>query len=294
MMLQTTVRDCLCLNWALPAAALPEPAAPLRYQLHPWQGRDYVFVSALLFHHDAVHLSALPRLRLGYPQFNLRLCVLDGQGVPSVLCRKMLIPIWVAPGVRLISHQPAAGARLDFPHPSRGLDGGPWSWRVERRGRLEVRAWQDSPRVGEGPNLGPWDRLVRYFQERPRAYVEDGGALHRIEARQPSAAVWPLRVEIGADDLLARLLPLAAAAGHAGDAEEGAPGWPPLHSAWLCPEIPLAFELGIAPPRVPVAQQVPHPAAGRIASPVWQAKALRSSAPRRETVPAEGRRAASC
>ncbi len=82
MKLRMTVRDCLYLNWALPVEGLPEPAPPLRYQLHSWQGRDWVFASALLFHQDAIQLSALPLLRVGYPQFNLRLCVLDGRASP--------------------------------------------------------------------------------------------------------------------------------------------------------------------------------------------------------------------
>src|SRR4051794_15661183 len=69
-MLRTTVRDCLYLNWALPAEALPVPPKPLRYQIHSWQGRDWVFASALLFHQDSLHFTALPRLRLGYPQLN--------------------------------------------------------------------------------------------------------------------------------------------------------------------------------------------------------------------------------
>ena len=97
-MLQTTVRDCLYLNWALPAESLPEPPAPLRYQLHLWQGRYWVFASALLFHQDALHLTALPRLRFGYPQLNVRLYMLDEDGVPSVLFRRMLMPAWVVPG----------------------------------------------------------------------------------------------------------------------------------------------------------------------------------------------------
>ena len=136
MKLQMTVRDCLYLNWALPAEALPEPPAPLRYQVHTWQGQDWVFASALLFHQDAVHLAALPLLRVGYPQFNLRFYVLDKEGIPSVLFRRMLMPAWVAPGVRLVSHQPALAARLDFPRPSADAGDGPWSWRVERGGTL--------------------------------------------------------------------------------------------------------------------------------------------------------------
>ena len=66
-MLRTTVRDCLYLNWALPAEALPPPPEPLRYQRHSWQGRDWVFASALLFHQDSLHLVALPSLRRAWP-----------------------------------------------------------------------------------------------------------------------------------------------------------------------------------------------------------------------------------
>ena len=104
-MLQSVVRDCLYLNWALPAAALPPAPAPLRYQLHPFQGEDHVFASAVLFHQEGLHLQGLPRLRLSYPQCNVRLYVLDGDSVPAVLFRSMLMPLWVVPGVRLVSQQ---------------------------------------------------------------------------------------------------------------------------------------------------------------------------------------------
>ncbi|HEY4573545.1 MAG TPA: hypothetical protein VIJ26_06275, partial [Thermoanaerobaculia bacterium] len=41
---------------------------------------------------------------------------------------------------------------------------------------------------------------------------------------------------------------------------------PGLHSAWLCPEIPIVFELGFVL-RVPAAPAaMPHPAAGRVVS----------------------------
>lgn len=257
MMLRTTVRDCLYLNWALPAEAVPAPPPPLRYQYHAWQGEDYVFASALLFYQDALHVPALPFLKVGYPQLNLRLYVLDEEGIPSILVRRMLTPAWVAPGVRLVTHQPVSRARLDFPRPSRNVDGGPWLWRVERGGRLEVRAWPDSPAVGEGPRLGSWDQEVRYFQERPRAYAEDSGVLHRIDARHPTSAIWPLRAEIHADGLLPRLFLLASGA-----------RWPGLHSAWLCPEIPFVFDLGIVTKMSP-APALPQPAAGRVAA-VWR------------------------
>jgi hypothetical protein len=299
MMLEMTVRDCLYLNWALPADALPEPPRPLRYQVHPWQGRDYVFVSALLFHQDAVHLSVLPILRLGYPQLNLRLYVLDGDGVPSVLFHRMLMPSWVVPGVRLITHQPAARARLDFPRPSREIGEDPWVWKVVRGGSLEVRAWQDSPRIGEGPRIGTWEQTVRYFYERPRGYVQGTGALHRMDVIHPTADTWPLRVELSGDDLLSRMLPLEGVGtnggGVGGVGGVGGPvPWPGLHSSWLCPEIPFVFELGLVP-KVQVAPGMPQPAAGRVVSAALRQRVLH---PPVVTGAAEGtppeRRRASC
>jgi hypothetical protein len=284
MMLQMTVRDCLYLNWALPADALPEPVAPLRYQVHSWKGSDYVFASALLFHQDAVHFSALPLLRFGYPQLNLRLYVLDRDGVPSVLFRRMLMPSWVVPGVRLVTHQPASRARLDFPRPSRQAGDGPWLWKVERGGSLEVRAWQDSPQIGEGPRIGSWEQTVRYFYERPRGYAESAGVLHKIEARHPPADYWPLRVEMSGDEMLGRLLSL-----NGGDNGNGGLHWPGLHSAWLCPEIPFVFELGLVP-KVKVAPSMPQPAAGRVVSPVLRQRVWRPSVSA-EVSPPERRRA---
>jgi hypothetical protein len=270
-MLRTTVRDCLYLNWAFPAEALPPAPAPLRYQLHVWQGRDYVFASALLFHQDSLHLTALPSLKFGYPQLTVRLYVLDEDGLPSVLFRRMLMPAWVAPGMRLITHQPAARARLHFPRPSRSLDGGPWVWSAERKGRLEVKAWPDSPLAGEGPRLGNWEESVRYFQERPRGYACVSGELQRISAQHPPVPIWPMRAEVHGDGLLPRLLDLA-------------PGthWPALHSVWLCPEIAFVFELGLVL-RVPVPPAMPQPAAGRVIS--------FFASPRRQRTPSERRRA---
>jgi len=293
MMLRTTVRDCLYLNWALPAEGLPQLPEPLRYQLHSWQGSDYVFASALLFHQDAVRLAALPLIRVGYPQFNLRFYVLDREGTPSVLFRRMLMPGWVAPGVRLVSHQPAFAARLEFPRPTVDAGDGPWRWRVEHGGTLEVRAWRDMSAVsagagiGEGPRLGSWDDTVRYFQMRPRGYAQNSdGRLRRIDVRKPSkvAAAWPLRAEVSGAQLLPDLFCLPS----------NGFAWPPLHSAWLSPEIPFAFELGLAPKEVAVSRGMPQPAAGRVAG-AWRATranaALREQSVVEETEPREARRA---
>jgi len=264
MKLRLTVRDCLYLNWALPAESLPEPPAPLRYQLHTWEGQDWVFASALLFHQDAVRLAALPLIRVGYPQFNLRFHVLDREGTPSVLFCRMLMPGWVAPGVRLVSHQPAFSARLDFPRPTVDAGDGPWRWRVEHGGTLEVRAWRDMSAIsaggsiGAGPRMGSWDDTVRYFQHRPRGYAQNSdGRLHRMDVRKPSAMAWPLRAEVSGAELLPDLFCLPS---------DGL-AWPALHSAWLCPEIPFAFDLGLAPREVGTVTRsgMPQPAAGRVA-----------------------------
>jgi Uncharacterized conserved protein (COG2071) len=268
MMLRMVVRDCLYLNWALPAAAVPEPPAPLRYQRHPWNGRDYIFASVLLFHQDAIRLAALPLPRLGYPQLNARFYVLDGEGVPGVLLHTMLMPAWVAPGVRLVARQPAAGASLDFPRPSRDAEAPCWRWRAQRHGTLTVRAWVDSPAVGEGPRLGTWEETVRYFQDRPRGYAVCAGGLRRIDVSHPTAPVWPLRAELGGDGLLRRLLPFAGP-----ETDGGSAAWPALHSTWLTPEMPFSFALDLVP-SVPVVQHLPHPAAGRVASPVLRSDAL--------------------
>lgn len=279
MMIKTTVRDCLHLNWALPAEAVPEPPPPLRHQLHSWQGQDYVLVSTVLFYQDAIRLTALPFFRLCYPQLDLRLAVLDDEGVPSVFYPRMLTPAWVVPGARLMTHQPVSKARLEFPRPSRNGGGGPWEWRVERDGTFKVKAWPDSPAVGEGPRLGSWEQVVRYFLERPRGYAEDSGVLHRIDFRNPEVAVWPVKAEVAGDEVLARLFHLAADA-----------GWPGLHSAWLAPEIHFAFELGIVP-KMAAAPVMPHPAASRVA--VYRRESvLQPSKDRGEGVSSERRRAA--
>jgi hypothetical protein len=274
MKLRTVVRDCLFLNWALPAEALPEPPAPLRYQRHAWQGRDYVFVSALLFHHDAVRWSAFPLLRVGYPQLNLRFNVLDEDGVPAVLFQRELMPAWVAPGVRLVSRHPAASARLDFPRPSREAGADSWSWRAERGSTLTVRAWMHSPSVGFGPRIGSWEETVRYFQERPRGYAVHGGVLHRVDVSHPPVeAVWPLAAEVGGDALLRHLLPpapgLRSQVASAVRPQDGNGAWPALHSTWLCPEMPFSIVFDLVPKVQPVVQHLPHPAAGRVGSPAF-------------------------
>lgn len=252
MQLQTLARDCLYLNWALPLEAAPRLPEPLRYEVHGWEGRDHVFASALLFQLDGLHLTALPFLRITYPQMNLRLYVRDGDGVPSVLFLRMLVPLWVVPVSRLLARQPAQAARLVFPSPSRGGEGereeGGWFWSIRRRGALHVVARLDSPQVHHGPSLGSWDDTVGYFRHRNRGYVLVANRLRSIKTFHPSIELWPLAVEVPRAGLVARCLDRAPA-----------DLWQHPHSAWLCPQIPFRFELSKARRLQLAGRQVPAP-----------------------------------
>jgi hypothetical protein len=194
------------------------------------------------------------------------------------------MPAWVVPGMRLVTHQPASWARLSFPRPSKELDGGgPWTWRVERKGVLQVRASEASPMLGEGPRLGSWDQAVRYFQDRPRGYALVSGVLQKIATEHPPVAVWPLKAEVEGADLLLRWLDLPA----------GTP-LPALHSAWLCPEIPFVFELGLVlrvPVPVAATPALAQPAAGRVVTFRWPSPDLHKPGGRGA---AARRRRASC
>ena len=259
MILQTVVRDCLYVNWALPASSVPEPPSPLRYEEHRWRDDAVVFASALLFRQDRLHLPRIPLLRLSYPQFNLRLYVLDEDGVPSVLFRSVLVPGWVVPSMRVVADQPAQSAQFDYPRPSKSPGDDLWRWRVRRRGELCVAARQGLSGVGHGPSLGSWERLTRFFNQRRRGYFDGPAGLKRVDASHEASAFWPLVAEVESGSLLDDCLPLAGAA------------WPPPHSAFLCPEIPFVFELGEAEERalgnatVPVAADpATYGAAGRL------------------------------
>ena len=235
MRLRSLVQDALYLNWALPVAALPEPPESLRYQTVEEGGERLAFASALLFRHQGVHLPHLPFLRLSYPQLNLRLYALDADRVPCVLFLDMLMPWWVGPAVYLVAESPASVARFDFPRPSQHPDAGEWHWRVRQGGELEVTARLGAAATLGGGVLGSWKETVRFFRERPRGYMAANGRLRRVETEHPQVEVWPVVAELGAHTLLESILPLGGA------------GWPPLHSSWLCPEIPFVFDLGIVP-----------------------------------------------
>ena len=254
MKMRALVIDALYLNWALPAGSVPAAPAGLRYEERQGldergEGGRWVFASALLFRNRGVHIDGAPFLRLSYPQLNVRLYTVDCDGVPSVIFRDMMFPRWVKPAVALAARHPVSTARFDFPEPSLDPGGDAWRWVVEQGKRLEVVARRGSGLPGAGPSLGSWEETVRFFRERPRGYVEAGGRLHRIETEHPPVPVWPLEAEVADAGLLDELLPL-----------RGVDVWPPLHSAWLCPEIPFVFDFHLVP-KVQLEAAMPTPAA---------------------------------
>ncbi len=231
MRVKTTARDLLYLNWALPMEWMPQLPPPLRYEVHEFSGERFAFLSALFFRHQGLGLAGLPLLRFGYPQLNVRVYVLDREGVPGVLFRRMLVPGWVLPGVRLASKHPASGARLRFPRLNGSKPGDePSRWRATTaEGKLSVRATASSPCVGVGPRLGTWPQTVAYFRQRPLGYSLASDGLRRIETTHPAVPVWPMKAEVEETSLLESCL------GHR--------PWPALHSAFLCPKVPFIFEL---------------------------------------------------
>jgi hypothetical protein len=233
MLLRTVVKDCLYVNWALPREALPALPGDLRYELHPWTGGLYGFVSALFFRQSGLRFSALPWIRVSHPQLNVRFYVVDGQGVPSVLFHALIVPRWVVPLARVTGQRSLSAGRFRYPRPSRAAGAASWTWRAAARGRLEVVSCPGAAEVGVGPDLGSWPRRCDYFRRRDRGYVSVGGRLRRIETVHSSVAVWPMRLEVK-DHSLLRALP----------GMERATPWPEPHSSWLCPDMPLNFVLG--------------------------------------------------
>ena len=249
MHLRTRALDCLYLNWALPRAAAPTLPPALRYEVHQWEGAEYVFASVLLFRLSGLRLETVPFLRLSYPQMNCRLYVLDEEGLPAVLFRRMWVPFWVVPASRLLGRQPAAAARFSYPQPSRDSGAESWQWSIRQNSSLEVTGKVASPRFGPGPRLGSWEATLDYFRQRPRGYVMWNQHLRPIRTSRASVEVWPLAIEVTSAGLLAECF---------GDVDSEV--WRVPHSAWLCPEIPFRFELselralGLAHRSVPAAE----------------------------------------
>jgi len=249
MKLRTLVRDSLYLTWALPASQVPAPPRPLRNQLHSWQGESFIFVSVVLARQQGLRVPKVPFLGLSYPQLNLLVHVLGEKGEPAIYLHRVLAPVWLAAGMRLVTGLPVTAGSFWVPSPSEDPEAESWEWRVHGEGDLVVTARRGAPRLGDGPRFGSWESMVHALRGRRTTYAPSGEGLRRIEIEVSEKPPWPLVAEIGCSSLLERLLPL----------EDGA-AWPPLYAAWLDPELPIVFALGLAgEPEVALPHRVPAP-----------------------------------
>jgi len=246
MIFRTAVRDCLYLNWALPATSLQPLAPPLTYDIRGSADGDRVFVSAALFRLEGLHLRTVPLLKLSHPQFSLRLCVRDADGLPAVLLKSVIIPAWAVPGARLVARQPARWGRLVYPLDAAGGRGA-LRWEVRSGERLAFEVEPGAASAGEGPNLGSWEQTVSYFLRRRRGYFYSAGRLRVFEATPAETDAVPVRVQIECADLLPECVEVA-----------GLEAWPAPHSAWLCPRQSFVFEVGPVPERA-LGRSVPAP-----------------------------------
>ena len=97
--------------------------------------------------------------------------------------------------------------------------------------RLRDRHLEHAVLEAGGHGLG-----VDTLRQRPRGYGWSGGRLSRVTTSHPVTDIVPVQAEIGASSLLRASAPPI-----------GVDVWPPLHSAWLCPQIPFSFDLGLVP-----------------------------------------------
>ena len=246
MIFRTVVRDCLYLNWALPVDRLPPLEPPLAYDTVAGETGDACFVSVVLFRLRGLHLQSLPALRLSHPQLLVRHCIRDGDGLPALYLRCVLVPAWVLPAARLVLRQPARSGRFTVPRgDGEGAIAG--RWEVRRRGRLALAAEPGAPAPSAAPELGSWERTVRYFLRRRESYFSTSGGLRKISVPPRLSEPVPMSVELEEAALLGGCI------GRTAPRE-----WPPLHSAWLSPEESFLFEVGAAaeaalPRQVPAA-----------------------------------------
>jgi len=244
MFLETELRDCLYLNWALPERALPRLPDALRFDTIEDGGEPYAFASAVLLRQRGVHLRGLPALAFSHPQCNVRLYALDADDVPSIFFVRMFLPLALVPAVRAALRQPAESARFDFPRDRESAPAGPWRWSVEAGATLTVEGRPGSPSV-VGPRVGEWERTVAFFRERARGYAILGRKLRRLETSHPPVDSMPIAARLEATELLAASLP-----------EVERERFATLHSAFLCPRVALTVEVE-SRSRVSVPEQVP-------------------------------------
>ncbi len=226
MKLQSTVHDCLYVNWMLDPGSVPRLPEGLAYDCREVGGRERCFASLLLFHQRGLHWTPIPWLPLSHPQANLRLYVVDPEGAPAVVFLAIWVPVWMSGVVRTMTGVPATGARLEFP---RGpvcpdLSG---TWKIECERRVVVTS---QPGASAGSRLGTWPQTVDFFRRREIGYVDTGRGWRKVNAVQPDAEATPVSVTVEESGLTDQLL---------GEALSGAD----LQSAFLCEKLPFTFEL---------------------------------------------------
>ena len=248
MILRTVIRDCLVLAWSVPLESVPELPGALRPERRVSDDGDRALAFGLCFFHEGIRLAALPIVRFSYPQFGLALAVKDGNGVPSLLFRRLMVPGWVRPAVRLMVRQPTEAAHLSFDRPSKSQEIGRWSWSVEQGGAgLAIAGKLGAP--GRSEVFPSWSAAVEGFRGRRRGYFATASGYRRLESCLPETDPWPLSVEVEDSGLLASCLPAA----------EGAP-----ETAMLFSELPLTFELAKEPALARArGRRVPQPAPSR-------------------------------
>ena len=231
MILETALADALFLNWAIPLPALPVLPGTLPYETRGTGEHTVGFFSLVLFRQIGLHARGASWLSLSYPQANARLQVRDAAGIPSTFLLRQLVPGWVVPIARAVVRQPLSAGVLDFPRTgAEAVDGR--RWRLSAGKGLELTARPGDPSAAE-PAFADWPATVAFFRERRRAYWARGNSLRRVESEPPSAEVVPMRVELLRTDWLETFLSFAPAG-----------GWSDLHSAFLVPEVRLAFVFG--------------------------------------------------
>jgi hypothetical protein len=245
VILETALTDALYLNWAVPAAELPELPSSLRYDTVAGERENVGFFSLVLFRQVGLHFRGASWLALSYPQANARLYVRDRTGIASVLLLRQLAPAWMVPIARAVARQPLSAAILDYPRGGVEALGGARRWSFQA-GAGVIATARPGASGSQRPSLGDPATSSAFFRERSRAYWLHGRGVRRVETEHPAADAVPMAVELERTDWLETFLPFAPAGG----------AWSEVHSAFLVPEVRLAFELAQAPEAVVTPQTV--------------------------------------
>ena len=227
---ETTIKNCLYVNWALDVERLPPLPPPLRYEKHQGESGEVSLLTATFFRQGGLRFRFLPFPRFSYPQLSIRFYVLDGEGIPAVWYYRLLTPPWTVPLSRLAGIHTTRAAILQFP--SRNVLGGDDGlWCARRVSSLALKGSLGA-HVRVRPDLGSFEATTSYFLRRTRGYSGENGAVRRLDISAPTSGLNPWKIEIYKDDLLAGWFP-----------SPNRTPWPEVHSAWYCSDRPLIMSL---------------------------------------------------